>query len=68
MRVSLASLQDDYPVGIFGILAEYSERRQKRHPERDGFYTPVNWSLSRIIRFNLQSHSQSIQIGYKIHT
>lgn len=53
MGVSLASLQADYRVAILGILTEYSERRQKRHPERDGLDTPINWSLSSILRFTL---------------
>lgn len=56
MCVSLASLQADYRVGIFGIPSEHSERRQKRHPERDEFYTLLySCQLVFIQYFKIQS-------------
>lgn len=53
MCVSLTSLHANYRVGILGILSEHSERRQKRHPEREEFYTPLDWCLASIPELNI---------------
>lgn len=41
-------------------------KTSKKTSRKRWIFTPVNWSLSSISRFNLQSRSQSIQIGYKL--